>query len=389
MLPPGGGFPSLWSLIHTSYSLRNVKGTCSNKEILARAIQSSFASERAIITGSGKEALHLIAESFLNLWNVKNPVAGISAYTCPDVASALIRAGFRLKLFDVELETLNTDFSSSECDMIVMSNLYGFPDTFPSTQTFVVDDACQAGLSYLEGTRVGARGDAGILSFGRGKAFPGPGGGALLLNSQLELTRLPGSERKHFLRQGLKMLILWATQIPFVYRIPASLSFLKLGKTVIDNDFKMNPCPRGAALSGLVQIGSSKLRSEVFISNARKWAEALKDLNLVQPYVVRGGLAEVEDEFNSIVSIRYPIVFPNEELRDKAWIKLSKAGLGATCSYPGAISEYSKLSSFIESGSKDSNAKELAKRILTLPVHRYLMTDDINDACKIIKKVLV
>jgi len=389
VLPPGGGFASPYSLLSASLQLRQSKRQdISTKQILKRALQSAFGCESTIVTGSGKEAIYLIAEAHKKKHQLKNPICNVSAFTCPDVASALLKAGYKLRLFDVDQTSLEpiypipTDREVKGEELLLLSNLFGFPDKRPKTNSFIIDDACQAGLSYLRGERVGSRGDAGVLSFGRGKAFPGPGGGAILLNSALEIDSLPAISRKHLFSQTAKMFLLWALQTPQLYRLPVSLPFLHLGQTEFLKDLSREPSRRGASLSAFVQLGNSQSRSSVFTSNSYRWEEALAGLELRRVFNERH-----YSPGDRISPIRYPVIFPNKETRDRAWKEFQLEGLGATCSYPAALSDYPQLADSIVSSS-DDGAKIIADTLLTLPVHRYVKQRDIERTVKILKLVL-
>jgi len=90
---------------------------------------------------------------------------------------------------------------------------------------------------------------------------------------------------------------------------------------------------------------------------------------------------------DKVTPIRYPILLPNEATRDRVWKRLHKAGLGATCSYPRVISDYAGIKAEVIEA-HETGARQIAARILTLPVHRYLREKDIEATRDIIKSCL-
>lgn len=391
VLPPGGGFASPWQLLKTSWQLRFGAGlTLSHRELLARAVQTCFSVEKATIAGSGKEGICLLAEVWrrevferISIEVEREPVCWIPAYTCPDVAASLISVGFKLKLYDLDPQSLKPKYPAfSPDELVLLANLYGLPDRLPETEVSVLDDACQAGLSYSLGERVGGRGFGGVLSFGRGKAFPSAGGGAALFTAHPGEKPVTKVSQKHLVSQAARMFLLWLLQSPFLYKIPVSIPALHLGKTEYKPEFKREPSRPGSCLSAFVQLGDSAARSEVFVENSRKWTEALSGIGLT--CCLEMGQYSKEDR---VVPIRFPVVMPSEASRDEAWEKLSVAGLGATCSYPRPISDYPEIrKSVLEY--EEAGAREISKKILTLPVHRFLRQKDIIKTRDILKSCI-
>ena len=91
---------------------------------------------------------------------------------------------------------------------------------------------------------------------------------------------------------------------------------------------------------------------------------------------------------NAVVPIRYPIIFSTSEQRDVAFKLLSKHGLGASVSYPLAVTDYPEFEGLDILHGDLKNSRAVAACILTLPVHMHVTKQDIFKAYQLIKQVL-
>jgi UDP-2-acetamido-2-deoxy-ribo-hexuluronate aminotransferase len=86
--------------------------------------------------------------------------------------------------------------------------------------------------------------------------------------------------------------------------------------------------------------------------------------------------------------LRYPVLVA-EEYRDKVLTTLRDQGIGATASYPTAISEIPELLGALRpEDRKVPGGRDLARRVLTLPTHGYVTVQDQDRIVEVIMDVL-
>jgi dTDP-4-amino-4,6-dideoxygalactose transaminase len=77
------------------------------------------------------------------------------------------------------------------------------------------------------------------------------------------------------------------------------------------------------------------------------------------------------------IYLRYPVLIPNEKLRDNIVLALSKKGLGATTSFPASIVDIEQLKdTFAADGDNVVGGRIVAREIVTLPTHPYVTRRD-------------
>lgn len=358
-LPPAGGFPNA----------QRVAAKLATPDIarqLRDQLTEVFDAHGVSLCGSGTVALK---EVFSYLRGVGYERVFVSAYSCPDIVAAAARLGLQIIPVDLRLETLemlHTDYDS-EKDIVVLSNLYGMVDQTDGLKGFrVVDDACQGGLSAEDGHRVGSRG-IGVLSFGRGKAYSGLGGGAVL----------GLSERETFRRGGFwelqKLRLFEFFERPEHYAVPASLPFLGLGETKYEKSFSERGVSDAQIAAALVLLEDEGITRELLQRNASRWTTALAGLPVLSPSVIRATERSGRDQ----VLVRYPILLPDLAVRERAFERLNKLGLGVSRSYPAPLTDLCRGEKYFERRTLPG-AREISRRILTLPVHRHVQESDIE-----------
>lgn len=415
-LAPAGGFSSPSSILNAKRELTQIvrhKGL-QLKEVVEQYLAQEIAAQEVISFGSGKESLLACFQVLRK--TAQHPGVGVSAYTCPDIAVACARAGFKVLPLEVKDTTLDINFAAhsaaelSGLSAVVLSNLYGLTDNpapalalAQSTGCAVIDDACQALLSRRMGTYAGTLPDSyGVLSFGRGKAVCGAGGGAVVIPrkaaasaaasqtanqlpiaaEEVRLLQLNTEDGARCILDCLSGFVSWCLERPWLYWLPAGLPFLGLGKTVPDLAFRKAAITESKLLHAYAQFKDNAGRAKGYVEKAKEWSDSLRDTGVIQPFLERGF-----DFSGAVVPIRYPLIFPSTELREQAFRALQKFGLGASCSYPRILAGYPELKdALIESNTPA--AASVAARILTLPVHRYVRKADIARGTGIIRQVL-
>ena len=74
---------------------------------------------------------------------------------------------------------------------------------------------------------------------------------------------------------------------------------------------------------------------------------------------------------------RYPILLPSQADRDRVFLDFWKQGLGASRLYGATLSELPHVRSLVSSG-KETNARDLARRLLALPLHSDVRSSDLE-----------
>lgn len=382
-LPPAGTILRPNDLV----SLLTPVGSEERRRSLETGLATRFHVPEVRTFSSGRAAMTVVLGAMAEL-RPDRPVVVVPGYTCFSVAASVVRAGLRLRPVDIDLNTLTYCPSALEaaCDAdvlcIVSANLFGEPDQLGFLErlaaekgVFFLDDAAQALQATVDDRMVGTFGDAGILSFDKGKNITTiEGGAALLQNPDLKacVTRrweaLPRSPLGVSAGLIAKALIYAVFLRPRLYWLPARS--LRLGGTPFETDFPVTQF--SAALAPLAE--SLLARVDEITEARRTRARWLTEVISLIPDITAPTARSQRS-----VHLRFPILLSSEELRDRAIAALSNAGLGATQFYPAALTEIPQLRDWIDPNSSSTpDARSLARRILTLPTHEYVERRDVE-----------
>lgn len=341
-------------------------------------------------TCSGRMALFLILQTLHQLRPDRSVVA-IPAYTCYSVPASIVRTGLKLYPVEMDLESLDFDFShlaalpEEGVLCILTSNLFGLMNNVPRIRSvarikgaFVVDDAAQSIGASRNGELSGTLGDAGFYSFARGKALAVMAGGLIVTNSdeiaQGIQTRLGNLRPPSFTQSTgllLEMLANWIFLDPRFYWIPNSLPFLRLGRTEFDPIFPMNRASKLSCALLLQLVERLEEMNQIRRRNAMAIACAL-DGNT--HFTVPRPALDCRPTF-----IRFPVIARDEATRHRVLIRLQQAGIGASSYYPSAICDIPGIDSHMAPGDfHRPQAEALARRLLTLPTHPLVQERDLE-----------
>ncbi|MGE4579983.1 MAG: DegT/DnrJ/EryC1/StrS family aminotransferase [Desulfuromonadales bacterium] len=330
---------------------------------------------------SGKAALTLT----LQVLKARHPERDhvlIPAFTCYSVPSAIVRAGLKVRLCDVDPATLDFDYthlkpilSDPRLLCVVPVNLFGLPADVDRIRSMlpasvaVVEDAAQAMGGTSRGRLLGMRGDVGFFSLGRGKALSTVEGGLILTNSD-EIGRGLEDECRHLASYGpmptatlfLYALALWLLSRPSFFWLPKAIPFLRLGETIFDTGFTLR------CLSGF-QAGL-----------ARSWTRRLLELQEGRRRSVqvwRNVLpASWRPEYaDDLPLLRFPVMTASPNQARRLWRESERLGLGVAPAYPLPIHQLPELADEFE-GQSYPGAAEIAQRLITLPVHPFVRKND-------------
>lgn len=349
---------------------------------LERLLRERYGSAAVLLTDSGTSALALAIGALAS--ERTRPVA-LPAYGCFDLATAADAAGAAVVLYDVDPGTLGPDLDSLAralrmgADRVVMVHLHGIPVDVEAVRALaepfgarLVDDAAQGAGAAFGGRPLGAHGEAGILSFGRGKGVTGGGGGALLLRDdpalgeRLDESLAPGGRGSA--RELVALAAQWALARPALYAIPASLPFLGLGET------HYRP-PHAAHRPSQLAVGvvrESFEGAEAEAALRRGHADRLRTAFAAAGFGIPGLHAAARPGY-----LRCPVVASAAARR--AADEMGARRLGIMPGYPIALDA---LGGF---GARRRNpddafpgARLLAERLVTLPTHAMLREPDLE-----------
>jgi perosamine synthetase len=391
-VPPAG------SPLKVRHVLHSLSTSSSNGRARAQleALAPRLSVKHVFGASSGRAALAVALDTLHRLRPDRDVVA-VPAYTCFSVAAAIVRAGLKIRLVDVDPNTLDFDLSGlaqlsgEKLLCIVPCNLFGFPNEMSAlqkvtgaTSAFVIDDAAQALGSTRDGANAGTRGDLGIYSLGRGKSLGAVGGGLLVTASDEIANALRGDRR---LQAGYggnstgqmlgKMLSYSVFVHPTLYSIPNAMPFLKLGTTEFDPHFEigqLHPLTLGLLenlLDELDEINRLRQRNAAAIRNG------LRSNDL---FAFPMPAFDARPTF-----VRLPVVAREAATRDAAVSRLRAAGIGATAFYPHAICDIPGIEAHMAKPDFHcSRAEDLSRRLLTLPVHPFVKRRDIDRMAEVL-----
>jgi perosamine synthetase len=277
-----------WSPLHLGALVAGIRPAGDALSRIARRIRSEYGSPGVILTASGTIALSL---AFLAARRGIRPRVALPAWGCYDLMTAADVVDAEVLLYDLDPERLAPDRASLEAvlsssvDVVVVAHWFGIPvDLDPILalagrhQVRVVDDAAQGVGASFQGRPVGASGDFGILSFGRGKGRTGGAGGALMLNSAeaaklWETAAVPVNGPGPF--PALALGAQWALGRPAWFGIPKRLPFLRLGETVYRSPPSIRSmAPRSAAVLDL-EWDAALREADTRAARAERWRASL------------------------------------------------------------------------------------------------------------------
>lgn len=166
-------------------------------------IKDFFGVKYCSLVGSGTTALYLALKAI----NVNNRKVILPAITCPNVVVAVIAAGGKPVLSDVNLYDCNISIESvrramdSQVKAIIAVNSFGYPADIDSLREIaeyygssIIEDSCQSYGGETDGLKLGNRGDIGIVSFGYSKPIDIGTGGCVLTNVKNTYDRIRKEE---------------------------------------------------------------------------------------------------------------------------------------------------------------------------------------------------
>jgi dTDP-4-amino-4,6-dideoxygalactose transaminase len=384
-IPPAG------SKIYFRDIFKAIKGSLTNPhgmEHFQEALKSYFGVKHCLLINSGRAALTAILMA-LKEKDDRDEVI-IPSYTCFSVPAAIVRAGLKIGLCDIELETLDFNYEeleeiiSEKTLAIVPCHLFGLVcdinrviEIARRKNVWVIEDAAQAMGAKLNEEYVGTIGDVGFFSLGRGKPMTTMGGGVILTNndqlkdkisSQIGILTQNSKLKTQNLKFILQSLAYSIFLNPRLYWIPEMFTFLHLGETIYDPEFSIGPFTKIQAQQGLVALKRLKGENALRYEKGRNYLKKLSQRN--------GMFSPKPIDASSPIYLRYPIILKDKNRRNNTYQKLKVRGLGSHFMYPSSIGEIDGIAANLNGKSNREVGKQLVDRLLTLPTHGYLREDN-------------
>lgn len=378
-------------------------------------LKEYFGVKHCFLVSSGRAALTIILRALKEIHPEKDEVL-IPAFTCFSVPSAIVRAGLKVKLCDNNPDTLDFDFDQFAkvltCDSqsrhsgsqslgendeasagshntpfqnrllaIIPTHLFGLPADMDGLRELsnypgitIIEDAAQAMGEEYKGRKLGILGDVGFFSLGRGKAFSTIEGGIVLTNRddiaekiRMRVEILANYKLIELLRIIIETISLIVFLKPLLFWFPKSLPHLKLGETIYDPHFRIRKMSTFQA--GLATKWSDKLeKSKIFRSNCSKyWLKLIK-------HAENNGLSTITYGHNPGL-IRFPVRVDDFTVREKILSKSQRKGFGIMPTYPDSIDGIKELKDQFKNEDFPF-AKEIVKKLITLPTHSLVTQKD-------------
>jgi perosamine synthetase len=341
------------------------------------ALRHRYGSLDALLTDSGTSALILALRKMVP----PGGTVAYPAYACIDLTTAALGAGVRVRLYDVDPETLSPDLDSVRAaikrgvDAIVVAHLYGYPADMTGVAKLaqeqgipVIEDAAQGAGGTLSGALLGGIGDVAILSFARGKGTTAGSGGAVLVRtpalaewtSGLRLTLEPRS------RGGVGVLSLAAQRVlshPSLYNIPASIPALRLGEMVFRPP--RSPHSMTAASAAVLRCTLALEENQVAARRARA-KELLSQVKGARDVAAARAIPDGESGF-----LRLALVVDGSS-------RIMRPDLGALPGYPMTLDQHVQLRPLLVSGERAGKGSErLRDKLFTVPTHSRIDQSDV------------
>ena len=345
---------------------------------LEDSVREYFKTRHVFLVSSGKAALTMTLMG-LKAASSRNEVV-IPAYTCFSMPAAVISAGLRPILCDINPTTFDFDHDQLAATLndntlcVVAHHLFGIPSDIERVRTLcqsrgivVIEDAAQAMGVESGGRKLGTLGDVGVFSLGRGKNITCGSGGIVITQSDAIAASLraqwPGLESPlpaESLKDFAKLAFMAIFIRPRLYWIPNAMPFLKLGQTIFPKSVavkRLSGMQAGLLHDWQHQLSeSNRRRSKTSASVSRQMSLSLPQ-GPSHPY------------------LRLPILAATPQGRARIHSFAERRGLGVSLAYPTPINEIPEIS-YLFDGKRFPSARRVSEHILTIPTHQWISEKD-------------
>ena len=370
-------------------------------------LREYFGVKHCFLVSSGKAAFTLILQALAELFPGRDEVI-IPAFTCYSVPSSVLRAGLRIRLCDLQQDSLDLDFAqlaallseplgqgkgdtSGRVLAVVPTHLYGYPSDVqrarrlvPDDRISIVEDAAQAMGGSWNGRKLGSLGDVSFLSLGRGKALSTVEGGIILTDRDdiaevlsRRVGTLPGYGFCGLLKLTSKAVALALFTHPLLFWIPRSMPFLALGETLFERDFPI--LNMSSFQAGLAAGWGARLQNmrDARSAQSRRWFAILEDI----------GERLAWPRSSSLGLLRFPLRVRDADRRRRLLLESAERGAGIAPVYPGSLNRLSELADQVLAQACPV-AEGCAKELVTLPTHEYVTQEDLTKIRTLVSRAL-
>ena len=329
---------------------------------------------------SGTSALALaLLNARKKAQNIVNPKVIIPGYCCPDLVAAAVHAGVKPLVVDIgvndasyDLDALSASLSDENIIAVIAVNFLGIKERLQDIKKIIahkpikiIEDNAQWFPESKDQHQFA--GDYVLFSFGRGKPLSLLGGGVLFSKEPLLVSDIILQDEPNAKKQLIKTRLYNILLNPHFYCYLNRAPFLRLGETHYHQHDK------------IATLGS--FQKDVFNHNLLRYEARNTDIE--QDYKKLFTLVDLQDLSSINTSrcmrlLRFPLLCKSSGQRDKILELLTSQGLGASPLYQRAIVEIPMVRELVEVLSDLPNARQFARRFLTLPTHKYVTRKHIS-----------
>ncbi|MGA2774881.1 MAG: DegT/DnrJ/EryC1/StrS family aminotransferase [Candidatus Omnitrophota bacterium] len=385
-IPPTAGFPLRLKDIYFALAVAN------HKDLLEEDFKHYLKTPYARVTYSGTAAFYFILESLKKLSGKKTVV--IPAFICPLVALAIIKAGLKVKICDIDKDGFDYNYRRLESlcrndpDIlaVVATHLAGIPVDLDriakiaqENNVFVIEDCAQSLGAEYKNQKVGTYGDFAFFSLCRGKGLTIYEGGITVTKNagyaQLLNNTIDRLEDNNFFSEALKILELfgyWIFYRPtlfwFVFRLPQlywrhKKNAVRAAGDYFDAHLLLHRV--SAFRKSLGHVTFNRLNRQIL-------EQREKATHYINKFKNAPGIRVITEAAEGKAT--YPfitLIFDDPARRAQALKRLEHSGMGGSIIYLKAITDYEYLKNIIPS-TTCPNAQNLANRHLTLSTSTFL-----------------
>lgn len=349
----------------------------------------------SVFVNSGTAALSLAVKLSVNGRRISQSAEVIlPAYGCPDLIAAVVAQGARPVLVDLakgrpwmNLVAVENAVTNNTVGIIAVGFL-GIPERLFALRRIadkagimLIEDSAQVFPPFSSDNGLA---DYLILSFGRGKPINLMGGGALLIRKDHGqviagvLAALPEVEVSAGASWRFKRWLFNLMLTRPLYGVMERIPLLGIGQTVFHPLASVN---RQAPVEGLLEAGIEGFNNRK--DNGAAYSKALLKL------IGKGWVQIAQECFHEAAIegsvppspnlLRYPLLAPSRQIRDKALLELNRGGIGASAFYGQALPAIDGVSELVAvTPSAFPCACDFAERLITLPAHEDVCIEDIQ-----------
>jgi len=333
-------------------------------EALCREVQCKY----CVFGPSGRTLLFNLLSKLSDIDDVEKNEVLIPAYTCYSVAASIVKAGLKIRLYDIDPGTLSPNYRSLKSNIggetlaVLTQHLFGIShdldivaEILSDHRVYHIEDAAQAFGSIYQDKAVGTTADFGLFSFGRGKPLPLGGAGALVSNHHNLNKLLPINDLNYNKHHLINTLLTQMVAKPYLYLLAEMLP-LGLGDTIFNPDFEPGATP----------IAFVKLFKPMMAHFSKINIHRNSIASIYQQNIKAEALISTHSDRTHVYT-RFPILARAGE------IPRQLRRLGVRRLYPNALHKEPKIKAFSQyAGENLSGAEFLAEKLITLPTHHAI-----------------